>query len=55
MFLDSGGGGALIVVVGLALLVFCLIERKTRDLAPQTRLDQLYRLRQVPPGPPGSS
>jgi hypothetical protein len=44
MFLNSNRRiAALITVISLALLVFCLIEREARrNLAPQTRLDGLY-------------
>src|SRR5208282_3589184 len=34
---------ALITVISLALLIFCLIERETRrNLAPETKIDGLY-------------
>ena len=44
MFLNSNRRiAALITVISLALLVFCLIEREARrNLAPQTKLDGLY-------------
>jgi hypothetical protein len=44
MFLNSNRRiAALITVISLALLVFCLIEREARrSLAPETRLDKLY-------------
>jgi transposase len=43
---------ALITVISLALLVFCLIEREARrNLAPETRLDGLYN--QQPARPTG--
>ena len=44
MFLNSNRRiAALITVISLALLVFCLIEREARrNLAPQTRLEGLY-------------
>ena len=44
MFLNSNRRiAALITVISLALLVFCLIEREARrNLAPETRLDGLY-------------
>ena len=44
MFLHSNRRiAALITVISLALLVFCLIEREARrNLAPQTKLDGLY-------------
>jgi len=44
MFLNSNRRiAALITVISLALLVFCLIEREARrNLAPETKLDGLY-------------
>ena len=34
---------ALITVISLALLIFCLIEREARrNLAPETKVDGLY-------------
>jgi transposase len=44
MFLNSNRRiAALITVISLALLVFCLIEREARrSLAPETKLDGLY-------------
>jgi len=44
MFLNSNRRiAALITVISLALLIFCLIERETRrNLAPETRIDGLY-------------
>jgi len=44
IFLNSNRRiAALITVISLALLVFCLIEREARrNLAPETRLDGLY-------------
>ena len=49
---------ALITVISLALLIFCLIERKARrNLGPQTKVDGLYKSTAYttgsPPGPPG--
>ncbi len=53
MFLNSNRRiAALITVISLALLVFCLIEREARrNLAPQTKLDGLYN--QQPARPTG--
>ncbi len=53
MFLNSNRRiAALITVISLALLVFCLIEREARrNLAPQTKLDGLYN--QQPARPAG--
>ncbi len=53
MFLNSNRRiAALITVISLALLVFCLIEREARrSLAPQTKVDGLYNrqpVRRVP-------
>ena len=44
MFLNSNRRiAALITVISLALLIFCLIEREARrNLAPETRVDGLY-------------
>ena len=44
MFLHSNRRiAALITVISLALLVFCLIEREARrNLAPETKIDGLY-------------
>ncbi len=44
MFLNSNRRiAALITVISLTLLIFCLIEREARrSLAPQTRIDGLY-------------
>ncbi len=44
IFLDNNRRiAALITVISLALLIFCLIEREARrSLAPQTRIDGLY-------------
>ena len=44
MFLNSNRRiAALITVISLALLIFCLIEREARrSLAPETRVDGLY-------------
>ena len=53
MFLNSNRRiAALITVISLALLIFCLIEREARrNLAPQTKLDGLYN--QQPARPTG--
>src|SRR5260370_22730658 len=53
MFLHSNRRiAALITVISLALLVFCLIEREAhRNLAPQTKIDGLYN--QQPARPTG--
>lgn len=41
---------ALITVISLALLVFCLIEREVRrNLAPETKIDDLYNRRPARP------
>jgi transposase len=44
MFLNSNRRiAALITVISLALLIFCLIEREARrNLAPQAKLEGLY-------------
>ena len=44
MFLNSNRRiAALITVISLALLIFCLIEREARrNLAPETKVDGLY-------------
>ena len=51
MFLNSNRRiAALITVISLALLVFCLIEREARrSLAPETKLDGLYNRQPAKP------
>ena len=47
---------ALITVISLALLIFCLIEREARrSLAPQTRIDGLYNRQPARPTAGSSS
>jgi transposase len=54
MFLHSNRRiAALITVISLALLVFCLIEREARrDLGPETKIDDLYNRRPARPTGP---
>ena len=51
MFLNSNRRiAALITVISLALLIFCLIEREARrNLAPQTKVDGLYNRQPAKP------
>ncbi len=54
MFLNSNRRiAALITVISLALLVFCLIEREARrNLAPETKIDGLYNRQPARPTGP---
>ena len=54
MFLNSNRRiAALITVISLALLVFCLIEREARrNLAPETKIDGLYNRQPARPDRP---